>query len=160
MYTEVTEGIHVKHGSEMSRRIRMTPTEFANLKDRVARNAAQHPHNPCGEITLEGPHGVVKMPNIVIDYDKIRSKGIPISSIHDEITVLIQPLELSPKGWDIIQYQGKQAFLRFDGVIVYSCFGQWAVKTKNPILVVGQTFIGPLMAITLVDEHIPMGELL
>jgi len=181
MYTEVSQAIH---GSEMSRLIRMTSKEFADLKDRVARDIVKHSYNPCGEITLE-PDLYINSKIFTDDVKRLRSSGwsikklsqlldrpekfirdvlarkrvVPVSSIHDEITVLIQPLEC-PKGWDTISYYG-QAFLRFDGVMVYqNKKDKWCIDTKRSLIEVNETFLSHLEAMAAADEHIPMGELL
>lgn len=149
-------GIHPPHSREMTRRVRMTPQEFADLKDKVLHDATNHPHNPCGEITLEGPHDIIKMPNTIMTAKEIKESAKKLSGIID--------FTESPKGWDIISRHGKQAFLRHDGVIVHLNANRysngWFIQTTSNLLVVNRGFSTYLEAIAAADEHIPMGELL
>ena len=64
----------------------------------------------------------------------------------------------APEGWDIILYQEKQAFLRFDGLIVHQLGDGWYINTAHPLFEVIHGYQDRLEAMAQVDEHIPMGE--
>ena len=173
MYTEVSQGIHVKHDSRMLRSVRMTPKEMADLKDRVAEDAAQYFYNSCGEITLEpGGKKVVPVSYVhdEITLNNIHSKGNPIRGTvtgrmsgddplnSEELDKLFKFHGL--EGWDVIQYGKFRAFLRFDGVIVRQSQGGWVIETDNPLTNESYWLNSYLEALSAADQHIPMGELL